>query len=146
MERREMVGGGILAGLTSLVAAPSSEAAAQRDGGDEKVADALDTLRRSFDRQIDVTVGPWRFVRQIREQQRIFIRGNQRFPEFIEIGLQAWESVYDWHVSHLQPVTTTRTPDGRYTMLFMFTTLVLRPELELNYVGFGYDGERSPVR
>jgi len=34
----------------------------------------------------------------------------------------------------------TRTPDGRYAMSIMFTTLVLRPDQGENYIGFGYDG------
>jgi hypothetical protein len=38
----------------------------------------------------------------------------------------------------------TRLPDGRYAMSFMFTTLVLRPEVDANYVGPAFDNDRRP--
>jgi hypothetical protein len=47
--------------------------------------------------------------------------------------------VYDWHVRHQQPITATRTADGRYVMTVMFTTLILRPEQAGSYVGYGFD-------
>lgn len=141
MERRALISGGFLAGLTSLAPTESS-AAAQRDRDDaDRVADAVSSLRRTLERQFDARFDPARGVAQIREQQRIYLRSNQKYPDFIEVGLQVWESVYDWHVRQLQPVTATRTADGRYTMLFMFTTLLLRPDLDPNYVGFGYDSK-----
>jgi hypothetical protein len=142
VDRRHVVGGGLLAGLTSLVANEPADAAAQRNGdGDDRIADAVSGLRRTLERQFDARFEPSRAVAQIREQQRVFIRGNQKFPDFIEVGLQMWESVYDWHIRHLQPVSVARTADGRYTMIFMFTTLVLRPDLDVNYVGYGYDAK-----
>lgn len=139
MDRRHLVGGGLLAGLTSLVAAEPSEAAAARGDSDDQIASAVTGLRRTLEQQFDARFGPARVIAQIREQQRVFMRGSQKYPDFMEIGLQIWEAVYDWHVRNLQPVTMTQTPDGRYTILFMFTTLVLRPDFEPHYVGFGYD-------
>ena len=32
-----------------------------------------------------------------------------------------------------------RATGGRYVMTVMFTTLILRPEQDANYVGFGFD-------
>ena len=141
MERRNLVGGGLLAGLTSLLATESSEAAAQPGDGDDQIAAAVSGLRRTLEHQFDVRLGPSRTMARIREQQRIFIRSTQKYPDFIEVGLEVWESVYDWHVKNLQPVTMTRIADGRYTMPFTFTTLVLRTDLDLNYVGYGYDAK-----
>lgn len=144
MDRRHLVGGGLLASVSSLL--PASEAAAAPADDDGQVAEAVIGLRRVLERQFEAARAPSRVVAQIREQQRIFIRGSQKYPDFMEIGLHVWEALHDWHVSQLQPVPVTRTPDGRYTMLFMFTTLVLRPDLDPNYVGFGFDGERAPIR
>jgi hypothetical protein len=141
VERRNLVGGGLLAGLTSLLATESSAAAAQRGDSDDQIAAAVSALRRALEHQFDVRLGPSRTIAKIREQQRVFIRGSQKYPDFIEVGLEVWESVYDWHVRNLQPVTMTRTSDGRYTMLFLFTTLVLRPDLDVNYVGYAYDAK-----
>jgi hypothetical protein len=76
---------------------------------------------------------------RIREQQRTFLKANQKFPDFIDVGIDVWENVYDWHVRHQQPVAITRTANGRYVMTVMFTTLILRPEQTNSYVGYGFD-------
>jgi hypothetical protein len=34
--------------------------------------------------------------------------------------------------------------DGRYTLVFMFTTLIMRADIEPTYVGVGFD--TPPVR
>ena len=60
-------------------------------------------------------------------------------PDFIEVGIEVWENVYDWHVRHQQPIGATRTADGRYVMSVMFTTLILRSDQTNNYIGFGFD-------
>lgn len=133
MERREVVGGGLV-GLTALFGASPGAEAAQRD--DPEVARAIDRLRQSIEERLDT---PFAELREIRQQQRTFLKGNYKFPEFIEIGVSVWDRVYDWHVRHQVAPTIVRRDDGRYTMTFMFTTLVLRPEMVDTYVGFGYD-------
>ena len=65
---------------------------------------------------------------KIREQQRTFLRGNQKFPDFIDVGIRVWEDVVDWHVRHGQPLNLSRAVDGRYLMLVHVTTLVLRSD------------------
>ena len=50
-------------------------------------------------------------------------------------------TVYDWHVRWQQPLTIGRLPDGLYAMAFMMTTLVLRPNMQANYLGPGYDSK-----
>jgi hypothetical protein len=35
----------------------------------------------------------------------------------------------------------TRTADGRYAMVFMFTTLLLRPDQAADFVGFAFDAD-----
>jgi hypothetical protein len=39
-----------------------------------------------------------------------------------------------------------RANDGRYTMIFMFTTLVLRPEQMPDYVGYPFDADSRRQR
>jgi hypothetical protein len=29
------------------------------------------------------------------DQQRSFLKAHQKFPDFIEVGIDVWESVYD---------------------------------------------------
>jgi hypothetical protein len=76
---------------------------------------------------------------RIRDQQHTFLKANQKFPGFIEVGLGVWEGVVDWHVRHQRPLSVSRSAEGRYIMAMGFTTLILRPELSDNYVGPGMD-------
>ncbi len=75
------------------------------------------TLRRNFDQ---------------------FIRANGKFPDFCDVGTSVFYDVYDWHVRNRQQIIVTRQ-ESRYTIQFMFTTLLLRYENDANYVGFPYD-------
>jgi hypothetical protein len=134
MQRRNLVGGGMLAGAAALLGAPKPAPGAQ-DGDSEAAARAIENLRSSLERQLAISPE----LERIREQQRVFLKANHKFPDFIEIGIDIWENVYDWHVRHQQPLTTTRTADGRYVMTVMFTMLILRPEQVSNYVGYGFD-------
>ena len=134
MQRRNLVGGGMLAGAAALLGAPKPAAGAQ-DSDDGATARAIEGLKASLERQLAVSPE----LERIREQQRVFLKSNHKFPDFIEIGIDVWESVYDWHVRHQQPVTATRTADGRYVMTVMFSTLILRPDQATSYVGYGFD-------
>jgi hypothetical protein len=109
------------------------EAAAQND--DQRTAASLDRLREVIDRGFLVSPE----LARVREQQRVFLRANHKFPDFLEVGISVWESVYDWHVRHQRPVEILRNAEGRYAMTVMETTLVLRPEQVETFVGFGFD-------
>jgi hypothetical protein len=153
VERRQVIGGGLAAGLASLAAAAPLEAAAQRTGGGgtagdmSAVATAIDQLRAVIQRQFDACeLGPCAEVASIRQQQRVFMRATQKYPDFMEVGIDVWDSVYDWHLKHQQQVVSQRLPDGRYAMAFMFTNLLLRPDQAGNYVGYGFDGDQAPGR
>ena len=133
IERRDVVSSGLL-GLTALVAGGDAAQAAQSNS--EDMARALAQIREVLEHRLSP---PFAELAEIRRQQREFLKASQKFPDFIEIGVDVWERVYDWHIrNHLSPVIARRE-DGRYTMALMFTTLVLRPELMDSYVGFGYD-------
>ena len=138
MDRRHLVSGGLLAGLAGAFGFPSAATGAQqqpRDDSDERTAAAVDELRKVVDRGLQVSPE----LARIREQQRIFMRANQKFPDYLEVGIGVWESVYDWHVRHQRPVVVGRTTDGRYTMPVTETLLILRPEQAETFVGFGFD-------
>ena len=135
MERREVVGGGLL-GLTALFGAGGGVAEATQRADNPEVARAIGELRDLLERRLSP---PFAELSEIRQQQRMFLKASQKFPEYIEIGINVWDRLYDWHVRHQQPLNIGRRDDGRYAMTFMFTTLVLRPEQSDNYVGFAYD-------
>jgi hypothetical protein len=133
IERRDVVSGGLL-GLTALVS--GGDAALATQSASEDMVRALTQIREVLERRLSA---PFVELAEIRRQQREFLKASQKFPDFIEIGIDVWERLYDWHVrNHMAPVVARRD-DGRYTMAFIFTTLVLRPELMDSYVGFGYD-------
>jgi hypothetical protein len=147
VERRQLVGGGIVAGLTAALVgdSPASVAAAAAD--DSQISGSIDQLRRTFEGQFDQTYAAlWRGVSRIRQQQRTWMKSTMKFPDFIEIGIEVWDNLYDWHVAHQQPLSMGRAADGHYTMTFMFTTLVLRPEQAPDYVGFPFDSESRRQR
>ena len=141
LQRRDVLGGGLVAGVAGLLGSLPVDAAQSKDD-DEAVAQAVDRLRRAVEQQFDAcALGPCPHVDAIRQQQRTFLKTTQKYPDYIEVGIEVWESVYDWHVKHQQPVQAGRAADGRYTMLFMFTNLLLRPDQAPNYVGYGIDSK-----
>ena len=146
MERRNLLGRGLFAGLTGMFVAPAAASAAPAGGGaedtSEAAARAIDQLRTQYEFMSDPTeLGRSGTIGAIRQQQRAFIMSGRKYPDFIEVGMNVWEDVYDWHVKQRQPINATRLADGRYAMVFMFTTLILRPEQDANFVGFPFDAE-----
>jgi hypothetical protein len=78
-------------------------------------------------------------VTQIREAQRTFFKNSGRFPDFIDVGFNVFQSVVDWLIAVQQPITINRIADGRYSVAFIGSTIVLRADFSDNYVGQGYD-------
>ena len=147
MERRAVVGGSLLASLSTLMSPANADAASAAAADLEGVSDSIDQLRRTVERQFaNVYTNRWEGVARIRQQQHTWMRSSQRYPDFIEIGLDVWDNVYDWHVVHQQPINMTRTADGRYAMVFTFTTLLLRPDQAPDFVGFAFDAESARPR
>lgn len=139
--RRDMVGGGVVASLTALVS-PAGHEVQKSDSDDLTVARAIDRLREVLERQQNsCSLGPCGSIESVRAAQHTFLRANQKFPDYIDVGIDVWQAVYDWHIRNRQAINTTRLSDGRYGLVFMFTTLVLRPDNTANYISFGYDAK-----
>ena len=139
MERRDLVSGGLVAGLTALMT-ERGEAAAPPDDGDQAAAAAIGRLRETVEQQFEqVYTARWRGVSRVRQQQRTWLVATRKYPDFIEIGLDVWDNVYDWHVTYQQPLNVVRLGNGHYAMSFMFTMLLLRPDQSPDFVGYAYD-------
>jgi len=139
VQRRDLVGGGLVAGLASMMA-PAAEADAAVD--DQQSTTAINRLRETFERQFDqVYSSRWRGVSRVREQQRTWLMSTRKYPDFIEIGIDVWDNIWDWHVVYQQPLSVTRVADGRYAMSFMFTTLLLRSDQKPDFVGYAFDAD-----
>jgi hypothetical protein len=81
------------------------------------------------------------FVERIRQNQKIYFKANGKFPDFVDVGIDVWEKIYDWHVRALQPLNVTRLGDGRLSMAFMLSALVLRADVSNDFVSVGYDAK-----
>ena len=139
----------LISGMTGGMAAAAADSGAAEAGGpepeglqsgDEQVARVLEQIRDEL-RLHRGTCSPASCteVDAIRSQQRTFLRGRGKFPDFIDVGIEVWERLYDWHVRAGLKPEISRTSDGRYAMAFMLTLLVLRPEMTPNHIGLGYD-------
>jgi hypothetical protein len=132
LSRRDLIASG--AAFTHLRA--DDAAAQQRRSTDadtraiEEISDAVRELKRPV--QLPS-------IAQIRERQRIFLRQNQRYPQFVDVGVGVWERVQDWHVANQMEMKVARSQEGRYLMEFMLSQLVLRPEIPDLEVGMAYD-------
>src|SRR5689334_3758448 len=107
VHRRSMMAGtvlgGVLSGLTSHAEAEGAESQASSDQMSsrviEEVARAIAAVREEIERQYTF----WE-IAPIRDQQKTFLRSNGKFPDFIEVGADVWQHVYDWHVRFQQPI------------------------------------------
>ena len=135
VDRRSILNGTLFSGLAALTPEQQSRNTSQDNRDDAEIARAINDLNMTVQHAVQVSPE----LSRIRDQQRTFLRANQKFPDFIEVGINIWENVVDWHVRHQQPLSVSRNAEGRYIMAVAFTTLILRPELSDNYVGIGMD-------
>jgi len=98
------------------------------------VVTAIDSLRQEIARGSSFSE-----IAAVREIQKAYLRANQHLPNFIDVGAGHWFSVYDWHVRWQQPLTLGRDPQGRYTIAYLGTTLILRSEMIDSYMSVPYD-------
>jgi hypothetical protein len=131
LSRRDLLSGAVVGGATAPEAGQSSER------GSQEIAQAIKDLRTAI-------TAPQSFseIARVRAKQIEYLRGQAKFPDFIEVGVDAWFAVYDWHVRHLQPIALGRDPTGRYTIALMTTTLILRVDADPNFIGVPFDTAR----
>jgi hypothetical protein len=131
VSRRELLAGGMMSGFVSQD--PFMLEAAKTIG------DKLDRLETQLRVLADGAALPAGTVTKLREVMMTFLRANAKFPDFCEIGVGVFFDIYDWHVKNQQGLTLGRQPDGRYSMQFMFTRLLLRADADPTFVGYPYD-------
>lgn len=140
LSRREL----IAAGMAGGVAVPA-HAAETRDGqeadreGQREIARRIVDVDRTLTQALLTNTLGFGAAGRLREQMQQFFRSNLKFPDFIDVGMSVFMELYDWHVRNQQQLLVQRGPDGRYWMQFMFTTLVLRGEVEPGHIGIPYD-------
>jgi hypothetical protein len=140
MTRREVVTGGIVAGAFGAGAGEERVAAqAQQRDSDQKVASLLTEIRDELKRGRDCNANSCPEIERVRSEQRTFLKGHNKFPDFVEVGADIWDRLCDWHVEYQIPLQVSRTAESRYAMPFYQTLVVLRADVANNYLGQGYD-------
>ena len=135
VNRRSLLNGTLFSGFAAFAPAQQSRGSSPDNRDDLTIARAIDDLNTTVQHAAQTSPE----LARIRDQQRVFLKTNQKFPDYVEVGVAVWEGVVDWHIRHQQPLSVSRSVEGRYIMAVGFTTLILRPELSDTYVGPGMD-------
>lgn len=140
LTRRTLLTGGAVAGAAAGATGGAAGAAQSSRSADtdERMARALEEIR---DLLRGDSGGNCPELTTIRALQREFLKGHGKFPDFIEVGIDVWDSLTNWHVRTRQPVQVTRMGDGRYAMAVLLTNIVLRHDAANAYVGQGFDSK-----
>ncbi|TDI22921.1 MAG: hypothetical protein E2P06_11280 [Acidobacteria bacterium] len=136
LSRRELLNGAALGGapvLLGVEAGQNSQALQRVTGLLEDIRDELRVEHATCAVAICPAVG------QVRRLQRTFLKSSRKFPDFIEVGIDVWDEVHDWQLETRQAVVIRRQSDGRYTLAFGPTILLLKPEAADDFVGYPYD-------
>jgi hypothetical protein len=78
-------------------------------------------------------------IGEVRLRQVAFLRAEGKFPDFIDLGVDVWMGVHDWHIKHGLPMPLGRDANNRYTIMLLATTLVLRPDFVPTHIGTPYE-------
>lgn len=107
-----------------------------------RIADRMDSMSRevgglsSVLRSNSVAYG---YIPKLREAFTLFWKTNEKFPEFIEVGTDVFYDIYDYHVKQRLPIPVNRLNDGRMTITYMYTQLVVRVDQAANFIGIPFD-------
>ena len=151
LARRRMLGTTLVGGLLGS-AIPASLSARSRSAAEAEAA-AADQSNQLAERQITEIVEALKDIRKaieappgafveilpIRQKQMDYLRATNKFPDFIDVGLDVWFAVHDWHVRPLQQPALGRDANGRHTISVMGTQLVMRPDLVPTFISAPYD-------
>ena len=138
IDRRELLAlGGMLGGLSARGNDAEGAAIGTAEVTDRTAQEIVEGLR-SLTNAIysGQSFGP---IVPVRTKQIDYLKANSKFPDFIDVGIDVWMRVYDWHVRLQQPIVVGRDPSGRYMLLLGFTQLVLRPDFVADYISVPYD-------
>jgi hypothetical protein len=136
IDRRELLTlGGLLGGLGTTENGGGGAGQTQvTDRNVKDLTDALKTIGSALTAQQSFDA-----INPVRVSQNAYLRGNGKFPDFIDVGINVWVAIYDWHVRMQQPLVLGRDLNGRYTMMLGFTALVLRQDAVSDLIGIPYD-------
>src|SRR4051794_40678132 len=88
VDRRSLLNGTLFSGLAALTPVQQSRNSSPDARDDAVIQRAVNDLAATI--QQAVATSPE--LARIREQQRVFLRANQKFPDFIEVGITVWKA------------------------------------------------------
>jgi hypothetical protein len=139
--RREVFTTGALGAFT----AASDGARAEEQSADAISSQALRGIHQELQqiqKVLDESLGrnslAFGVIGPIRRQFDLFLRSNQKYPDYCEVGPAVFTDIYDWHVKHMQPIQTQRM-ENRLAIRFMFTWMILLPHQDPGFVGIPFD-------
>jgi hypothetical protein len=146
--RRDVLSGSLVGGLLGTIVAPAPAEGAQSTTDAEaldKIVKALGGLQQEIRQQHDASqMFASDALSALRAQMRPYLRARRRFPPYFDVGYDIWVGVYDWLVVTHQPIVVTTLKDGRYTLKVMLTTIILRSDVDGNYISAPYEELESP--
>jgi hypothetical protein len=142
ISRREVVTAGVLGTLATAGKAEAAEV--QQDvqtlkEGFKALEDTIKGLQNSIDQGLRGNSMDFGSVGTVKDKIEKYAKTSGKFPEYCEVGLSVYHDVYDWHVKHAQPIRITRVLQDQMSIGFMFTTLVLRYDLDASHIGLPFD-------
>lgn len=145
LTRRSLLTGGVLGGVAAGVTPADGRAARGGEGQSSRGRDPDEQLVKAVEEIRDLLRGAeggnCPELVTLRSMQREFLKGRGKFPDFIEIGIDVWESLVNWHVRTRQQPQVTRMGDGRYAMALFQTNLILRHDVSNSYMGQPFDAK-----
>jgi hypothetical protein len=144
VSRREVLSGSVVGGLLGTIVAPPAPAEGAQSTTEaealDKIVKALGGLQQEIRQQHDASsMFASDALSALREQMRPYLRSRRRFPPYFDVGYDIWVGVYDWLVATHQPIVVTTLKDGRYTLKVMQTTIILRSDVDGNYISAPYE-------
>ena len=124
ISRRDLLASSVAAGA---LIAPDDAGATRTQSDDARYYTEMISELREIRRA--VSIEGTQAITNIRAAQRTYLKNSSRFPEFIDVGYDVFQSVVDWLVAVRQPVTINRLTDGRYTVALFASTIVLQAGL-----------------
>ena len=143
ISRRVLLGGSVFgavpAGATGL-----GEAAEQPVAVDARTLRDIETHLEEMGGQLRLMnggsfTGTSLTAEKLRDAMVLFLRANNKYPDYLDVGIQVFHAMYDWHIHNRLPLVVGRSADGRYGLGFMFTRLILRPDAVPDFIGIAYD-------
>jgi hypothetical protein len=93
VERRQLLKAAMFGGFVAQ--SDNADVAAQPmpDRQAREIVDVLKNVSRAIDAANSFTE-----IAEVRLRQVNFLRAEGRFPDFIDVGIDVWMGVYDWHI------------------------------------------------